>query len=80
MWKIFISSEGHSGFEFPFSPTRILPLSSKASYHDFHHTMNAGNFAGTVYLWDTIFGTSDVYWNKIERERVEKGIEKEKLN
>ncbi len=68
VWKIFISSEGHCGFEFPFSLTRILPLVSGAGFHDFHHTMNAGNFSGSIYFWDTVVGTSDEYWGMVEKK------------
>jgi 4-alpha-methyl-delta7-sterol-4alpha-methyl oxidase len=72
VWKIFISSEGHCGFEFPFSPTRILPLVSGASYHDWHHSKNVGNFAGSVYLWDTIMGTNHVYFEQVMGKRAKK--------
>lgn len=62
IWKIYISSEGHSGYEIEISPTRVLPFVSGASYHDFHHSKNIGNYAGSVYLWDTVFEENTLYW------------------
>jgi sterol desaturase/sphingolipid hydroxylase (fatty acid hydroxylase superfamily) len=44
---------------------------SGASYHDFHHSKNIGNFAGSVYLWDTIYKENDIYWEKfIENAKI----------
>ena len=34
-----------SGFEFPWSPFRLLPFSASATYHDYHHSHNRGNFS-----------------------------------
>ncbi len=59
IWKIFISTEGHSGYEFPWSPTRIFFFVSGPSFHDFHHSKNVGNFCGVIYLWDFINDSSD---------------------
>jgi len=49
-----MSSEGHSGYEFPWSPMRAMPLISGASFHDHHHSVNIGNFAGSCILWDVM--------------------------
>lgn len=61
-WKVLISTEGHSGYEFPWSPMRALPLVSGPSFHDHHHSHNIGNFAGSCYFWDVMLGTSSNYW------------------
>jgi len=58
-----LSTETHSGYEFPWSPTRILPMVSGPSYHDHHHSNNVGNFAGSIYFWDVMMGTSDAYFD-----------------
>ena len=63
-WKVMISTEGHSGYEFPWSPMRVLPLVSGPSFHDHHHSHNVGNFSGSCYFWDLIFGTSAHYWQE----------------
>jgi len=39
MWTILRYSEsvdGHSGYDFSFSPFRLLPMSGSSAYHDFH--------------------------------------------
>jgi sterol desaturase/sphingolipid hydroxylase (fatty acid hydroxylase superfamily) len=50
------SSDGHSGYEFPWSPFRFLPMTTSATYHDFHHLKNIGNYSSVFRTWDTIFG------------------------
>lgn len=52
----------HSGYDFSWSPYRLIPFSGSAEYHDFHHTHNIGNYASFFTLWDTVFGNnSDFY-------------------
>ena len=29
--------DGHSGYEFSWSPYRLLPFSGSSEYHNFHH-------------------------------------------
>lgn len=53
--------DAHSGYEFSWSPFRLLPLSGSADYHDFHHEVNVGNYASFFCVWDTVFGTNKVY-------------------
>lgn len=63
------SHEGHSGYEFPWSMWRIIPFQSDASYHDYHHATNIGNYASTMNIWDTLFNTNVDYFvsqNQIE--------------
>ena len=36
--------DGHCGYEFSWSPFRLIPLSGSAEYHDFHHSANVGNY------------------------------------
>jgi sterol desaturase/sphingolipid hydroxylase (fatty acid hydroxylase superfamily) len=48
--------DGHCGYEFSWSPYRLIPFSTSASYHNFHHSHNIGNFSSFFSLWDTIFG------------------------
>jgi 4-alpha-methyl-delta7-sterol-4alpha-methyl oxidase len=49
--------EGHCGYDFPWSPTRWLPLSDGALHHDFHHARVRGNYAGFLSWTDRVFGT-----------------------
>lgn len=37
--------DAHSGYEFSWSPFRMLPFATSAKYHDFHHSVNIGNFS-----------------------------------
>lgn len=58
-WALLRTGEGvdgHSGYEFPWSPYRLLPFSTSAAYHDYHHTHNVGNYSSFLSIWDAIFG------------------------
>jgi len=74
IWNIFRnaeSSDGHSGYEFSWSPFRLLPFATSATYHDFHHLYNIGNFSSFFSLWDTISGTNVKFYElheKLNRE------------
>jgi sterol desaturase/sphingolipid hydroxylase (fatty acid hydroxylase superfamily) len=61
--------DGHSGYEFSWSPYRLVPFSTSASYHAFHHSHNVGNFSSFFSVWDTYFGTNKVYYQHYERVR-----------
>lgn len=63
------AAEGHCGYDFPWSPTRWLPLSDGAVHHDFHHAKVRGNFAGFLRWTDRAFGTL-VPDYEAERERL----------
>src|SRR6185312_4993463 len=47
--------DGHCGYEFSWSPFRLVPFSTSASYHNFHHSHNVGNYSSFFLIWDTIF-------------------------
>jgi len=49
--------EGHSGYDFPWSPTHLLPFSDGPTHHDFHHAKVKGNYAGFFPWTDAAFGT-----------------------
>lgn len=50
------AAEGHAGYDFPFSPTHLLPGSHGAAHHDFHHAKVKGNYAGFLAHVDGWFG------------------------
>ena len=56
--------DGHSGYEFSWSPYRLIPFSSSAEYHDFHHSANVGNYGSLFSIWDTVFGTNEVFYEE----------------
>lgn len=53
--------DGHCGYEFPWSPFRLMPFSASASYHDFHHSHNVGNYSSLFTIWDSVFGANAAY-------------------
>jgi len=53
--------DGHCGYEFPWSPFRLIPFAASASYHDYHHTHNIGNYSSFLTIWDSIFGDNSTY-------------------
>jgi sterol desaturase/sphingolipid hydroxylase (fatty acid hydroxylase superfamily) len=54
--RIFETLDGHCGYEFSWSPYRLLPFSTSSQYHDFHHSHNVGNYSSFFSIWDTVFG------------------------
>ena len=70
--RTFEGCDGHSGYEFPWSPIRLLPFSSSAQTHDFHHSHNVGNYSSFFYIWDTIMGTNTAYLSHLDELRKKK--------
>jgi sterol desaturase/sphingolipid hydroxylase (fatty acid hydroxylase superfamily) len=63
--------DGHCGYDFSFSPYRLIPLSGSAEYHDFHHSRNVGNYGSFFSIWDSVWGTNKVFYEHLEsRQRV----------
>ncbi len=56
-WRQWEAAEGHAGYDFPISPTRLIPFSDGATHHDFHHAKIKGNYAGFFPWTDRAFGT-----------------------
>ena len=48
--------DAHCGYELPWSPFSLIPLFGGALSHDYHHSMDFGNFGATV-IWDRLCGT-----------------------
>jgi len=57
VWQILSNIDDHSGYEFPFIPSKILPFGTSNTFHNYHHLMNIGNYAAHLLVWDSIFGT-----------------------
>lgn len=49
--------DGHCGYEFSWSPHRLLPLSIGAEFHIFHHLKFKGNYASLFTFWDKVGNT-----------------------
>jgi len=60
LWFVFRqweAAEGHCGYDFPWTPTHVLPGNDGAVHHDVHHERVRGNYAGFLPIWDRVFGT-----------------------
>lgn len=62
MVRVGETLDGHCGYDFSFSPYRLIPMSGSAEYHDFHHSQNVGNYASFFSVWDTVFGTNKAFY------------------
>jgi methylsterol monooxygenase/4-alpha-methyl-delta7-sterol-4alpha-methyl oxidase len=77
MWivmRVGESLDSHCGYEFSWSPYRLLPLSGSSQYHDFHHSNNVGNYGSYFTFWDTLFKTNEVYFTHIAKREREAAI------
>jgi len=83
MWIILRlgeTSDGHSGYEFSWSPYRLLPFSGSAEYHNFHHLNSKGNYSSFFTYWDKLNGTvnqSYLKFNEKKKELHNKALEKD---
>ncbi|KAI8528882.1 hypothetical protein RHMOL_Rhmol12G0182100 [Rhododendron molle] len=56
--------ETHSGYDFPWTPTKWIPFYGGAEYHDYHHYVGGqsqSNFASVFTYCDYIYGTDKGY-------------------
>ncbi|XVF73402.1 hypothetical protein PTKIN_Ptkin12aG0199000 [Pterospermum kingtungense] len=67
LWTILRHVEAihtHSGYEFPWSPTKLIPFYVGPEYHDYHHLVgrrSQSNFASVFTYCDHIYGTDRGY-------------------
>jgi len=71
LMRCFQTIECHSGYDFPWSINRWLPLYGGADFHDHHHRTYSGNYASTFVWLDKLYGTDQSYreWKKNSRMR-----------
>ncbi|KAE8055163.1 hypothetical protein FH972_012024 [Carpinus fangiana] len=58
------SIENHSGYDFPWNPTKYIPFYGGADYHDYHHYVgqhSKSNFSPVFTYCDYIYGTDKGY-------------------
>jgi sterol desaturase/sphingolipid hydroxylase (fatty acid hydroxylase superfamily) len=72
VWAWFVirfaeTLDGHCGYEFSWSPFRLIPFSGSAEYHDFHHAANIGNYGSFFSIWDSVFGTNKAFYDMKEQ-------------
>ena len=65
--RIFETVDAHSGYEFPWTPARLLPFAIAASHHDFHHSSNVGCFGSQFRFWDWLCGTDQAFNSSAEK-------------
>jgi len=69
-YRIANTVYGHSGYEFPWQFSDLLPFNTPTQYHDFHHSHNVGNYAGSFMVWDYVFNwNTDYFKHYTELER-----------
>ncbi len=76
------TADQHSGYEFPWSPYRLVPFSVSTDYHNFHHSHNVGNYCSVSTFWDTFCNTNSVYFKHLEKkalagEKIESKIDRQ---
>ena len=70
--RVIETTDGHGGYEIPWSPFRLLPLSGSARFHDYHHSHNLGNYGSFFSFWDTLCGTNKKYLEFIAKDEEKK--------
>ena len=70
--RLIETCEAHSGYDFPFSLTKYLPLSCSPSYHNHHHLTNIGNYGSFFMVWDSVFGTNSYYYQTLDENNSKK--------
>ncbi|KAL2516822.1 Methylsterol monooxygenase 1-1 [Abeliophyllum distichum] len=77
--------ETHSGYDFPWTPTKYIPFYGGADYHDYHHYVGGqsqSNFASVFTYCDYIYGTDKGfrYQKKVLRQLQEGLINNQEEN
>jgi sterol desaturase/sphingolipid hydroxylase (fatty acid hydroxylase superfamily) len=62
LFRLIETTDDHSGYEFPWSVFRLLPFGGDATYHDFHHSKNVGNYGSFTTIWDSLFNTNKEFY------------------
>lgn len=74
MWlsiRTFETIDGHCGYEFSWSPYRLLPLSTSSEYHNYHHMYVEGTYSSFFSFWDSLCKTNSKYFEfKAKKERI----------
>lgn len=60
--RMFETCDGHSGYNWPWGQSQLLPFSAGGSYHYFHHKQNVGNYGAILSLFDVVFDTNKEYY------------------
>jgi len=73
MWilvRIIKTTEAHSGYQFSWSPIKLLPFQIPSDYHNFHHSSGFNSNYGSFFLfWDSVCGTTHPDYSKSVEEK-----------
>jgi sterol desaturase/sphingolipid hydroxylase (fatty acid hydroxylase superfamily) len=70
--RISETTNGHSGYDFPWSVYALLPNATTTPYHDYHHSHNIGNYSSIFKIWDSVFGLNKSWFKHIENKEKQK--------
>ncbi|GBG73000.1 hypothetical protein CBR_g12719 [Chara braunii] len=73
--RILEAMDVHSGYDFPWSLSKVFPLYAGSHHHDYHHRLlytKSGNYGSTFTYMDWLFGT-DTGYRKLKALEKEKG-------
>ena len=69
--KIFKTTEGHSGYQFPWSPTTPTPFKVIKLHHNLHDLKFKGNYRGHYNFWYWLCGTNHPDYQKLLKNKKE---------
>lgn len=67
--RLFQAVDSHSGYDFPWSLNKFLPIWAGAEHHDLHHHYFIGNYASSFRWWDYYMDTESGPDAKAAREK-----------
>lgn len=68
LMRIGETCDGYCGYEFSWSPYRLLPFSGSSEYHNYHHLLYKGNYCSLFTFWDRICGTINPKYAKLHKK------------
>jgi sterol desaturase/sphingolipid hydroxylase (fatty acid hydroxylase superfamily) len=68
--RIYDGYNGHSGYNFSWTPLQLLPFCTNDDFHDFHHSHNCGNYGSQFRFLDTIFNTNKPFRDFKRKQRI----------
>ncbi|WBW73115.1 C-4 methylsterol oxidase Erg25 [Schizosaccharomyces osmophilus] len=76
MLRLFQAVDSHSGYDFPWSLNKLMPIWAGAEHHDYHHMAFKDNYSSSFRWWDSVLHTDKNFHNhkarKIASERTKK--------
>ncbi|GAA5859694.1 hypothetical protein JCM5296_004482 [Sporobolomyces johnsonii] len=70
--RLFQAVDAHSGYDFPWSLNKFLPIWAGADHHDYHHSAFQDCYSTSFRWWDTLMGTDSKYHAFRDKQKAEK--------